>query len=655
MGINFYTYGITSADYSSYRAMFSSYTYVESYEDDYGDTWYVHQKGNVYVDFSYYDTGDDGYVLDVYAYVLSGSGSGDSGTDDDNSDTEYTYTDFTSAEKSLFNSVLGLVIPFAPNNLYYVEEYTYEDEVGINFYTYGITSADYSSYRAMFSSYTYVESYEDDYGDTWYSYQKGNVYVDFSYYDTGEDGYVLDVYAYTLDGNSGSGGDSGTGNEAPDTLITNDGKGLPTDADGVYDVDFTTAEYVKNVTEQGYYIGGCPVISYPTVLVIPVEFSDVTAASKGYDVDKIEAAFNGNSYYSVHDYYLTSSYGNLDVQFEVLDFWFRPENDSSYYLDLTMDYYGTEIEAGDQYILDEALAYLESFMDLSEFDSDNNGMIDGVILINTLDVDADVTMQWAYRYWNLYTDDDGNYYEYDGVSANDYMWASYAFLHEGYDSLGKPIYNDTSAFTTYTYIHEFGHVLGADDYYDTAYVGSPMGGYDVMDGMLGDHNAFTKFNFGWITTSRLVVTDSSVTLTLEDFSNSGDTILIANNWDDKLGAYQEYYIVVYYTNSGLNDGDYGYFEDEGIVVYHVNASLYYEDQYGERYYDVYNNNTSASDEYGTADNLIEYVLTSGGEYVYLEGDTLPVVNDDLGNALAYTFVVDSIDDDSATITFSKIA
>ena len=206
---------------------------------------------------------------------------------------------------------------------------------------------------------------------------------------------------------------------------------------------------------------------------------------------------------------------------------------------------------------------------------------------------------------------------------------------------------------TYTFIHEFGHVLGADDYYDTAYVGAPLDGYDVMDSMAGDHNPYTKFNYGWLTSSRLVVTDSSVTLTLEDFSKTGDTIILANNWDATLGAYQEYYVLAYYTNYGLNGGNYGYFDDEGLVVYHVNASLYIDEYDGETYYDVYNNNTDQSDEYGTFDNLIELVGRSGNDYVYGVGDSLGAVTTDQGTVLKYGFTVDAMTDDALTITFTK--
>ncbi len=607
-----------------------------------------------------------------------GEGSGNSG-DNSGDAGKHAYTDFTEEEKELFRTYIGDVIPFAPNNEYYVEGYWGDTdyEYGMCFYTFGNTQAEFNAYREAYlaNGYVFFESYEDeDYGDTWYCYEKDDIYVELSFYlSDGEN--VIDVYVTSSlskdwdddwgedwGDQGGSGGGSGSGSEDVE-LITNAGKGLPTSANGVYNVDFTKAKYVKNVTEQGYYLDGCPTLSTetanPAVLVIPIEFSDVTAQSKGYTLDKLEKAFLGASgttdYYSVKEYFSIASYGQLNLDITVLDSWFKPKNTSAYYAKQTMDFGGDQVAIGDQMIMDEALAYLESRMDLSKFDSDNNGFIDAVVMINTLDIDENTDFQWAYRYWNIYTDNSDNYYEYDKVSANDYLWASYQFMLEQYSDNGDTYY-DKNALNTYTYIHEFSHVLGAEDYYDTAYVGSPMGGYDMMDSMLGDHNPYTKFNYGWITTSRLIAAEDSVTVTLKDFSKSGDTVIIANNWDEELGVYQEYYVLVYYKNTGLNSGDGGYFNEEGIIVYHVNASLFKEVYDGEAYYDVYNTNTDESDRngYGTKDNLIEIVGRSNSDYVYGVGESLSSsLKDDQGNTVAYTFTVLSIGENEAEIRFVK--
>ena len=641
--ITFYTYGNTQADFDSYRTLYSAYELVDSFEDTYGDTWYCYEKGCVYVEMAfYYYEGD--YVIDVYVYCLAEDGddnveSGNGGS----TDTKYTNTSFTTSEKNLFNTFVGEVIPFAPNNEYYVEE-GYDDYYEadyISFYTFGNTQADFNSYRTLYSAYELVETFQDTDGDTWYCYEKGHIYVEMAFYYY-EGDYVIDVYVYCYADDSGDSGNSGNSG----------GASLPEGTNGVYDVDFTKAENVKDVTDQGYYIDGCPTTGSPAVLVIPVEFSDITASSRNMSISDIEKALTGDSdYYNLYDYYYISSGGQLTLDITILESWFRPSKTSSYYENATIDYYGDEMNGGDMLILDEALDYLDDLMDLSKFDSDNNYIIDSIILVTTLAV-GDDDFHWAYRYWNVYTDEDGYFFEYDGVSANDYIWMSCEFFYESTDASGNVTYTDRSVSNPYTAIHEVGHVLGLDDYYDTsAAANDPMEGLDMMDAMTGDHNPFSKINLGWITTSRLVT--DSVTLTLEKFEKNGDTIIIANNFDPTLGAYQEYYIICYYTNTGLNAGDdYGFFLRDGIVVYHINASLYSENYDGEIYYDIANNNTDPSDEYGTEDNLIELVKCVADTYTYVAGDKLPTVTDDNGNKLSFSFTVDSIDGDYATITFT---
>ena len=568
---------------------------------------------------------------------------------------DYAYTSFSVTEEALYLDVIGEVMPFIPNNEYYVQEYNIPFEYitirGVLLLTYNNTQEEFDAYRELYSNYE-GGTYTDEFGSTSYYYvpNEGTHVIKMSYYEeNGKYVFILDVYREV------KGGTAGNGTGIPyDELFTNEGVGLPSDADGIYDIDFTKGEYIKDVTNQGLYIDGCPPIGSPAVLVIPVQFSDVTAESRGFTIDNIVQAFSKDGktdYYSLYDYYYISSYGKLTLDVTVLDFWFTPQYESEYYADFSFEYEGEEVIGGYHLVLNEALDYLDDIMDLSQFDSDNNGTIDSVVLVNTLEIDSSNYFNWGYREFNIYMDETGSYYEYDDVHAKDFVWVAYQFLHGRYDDKGIMFFDNVSGMNTDTFIHEFGHVIGLDDYYDYAGIYYPLYGRDVMDGGCGDHNAYSKFNLGWITTSRLVVTDESITLTLEDFSKNGDTIIIANNWDDKLGAYQEYYVLVYYTNNGLNAGkNSGYFDTEGIIVYHVNAAMYMKED--EEYYDVYNRNTDAVHELGTKDNLIGFVFTTRGDFVYGVGDSMPTVIDDYGNELIYNFTVDALTSEYATITFT---
>ena len=647
-GFHLRTVGNTKAEFETYKTRLQGFSPVSSYTDDAGVTWFCYVKGDLIMDLGCYTIGSD-TIISVYVRLNTGSGPVNP-----TPDSTYTYTDWTNDDKALFNQYIGALIPFLPNNEYAIEGYyeEYDFENGLCFITAGNTKAEFDAYLTKYDTYTNEGTYTDEtYGDLWYCFTKNDVTVDLTYYTEDGENYVS-VYVYSALSKDPDEGGSGTtptqpGGSSNDDLLTNDGKGLPNGSNGIYNVNFKDATLVKDVHDQGYYLDGCPTLGAPAVLVVPVGFSDGKKLTASH-IDKLELAFgeNGDYNYSVDNFYKISSYGQMDLDVTVLDEWYIPAQKSTYYEKLT-DSDGNA--NGDQILLDEILKKLSETMDLSKFDSDGNKVIDAVVLINNLDVGED-DFHWAYRYWNTYVDSDGYFYEYDGVAANDFVWASYYFLQEENGS-----YSNSNAFNTYTYIHEFGHVLGADDYYDTSDAGNhPMGGYDVMDSMLGDHSAYTKFNLGWITQSRLVVANNSVTLTLEDFSQNGDTVIIANNWDPALGAYQEYYIVVYYTNNGLNANGNGYFDRSGIVVYHVNASLFKEVYEGETYYDVYNNNTDVSDtEYGTKDNLLEFVTTSDGDHIFGVGDTLPSTYDDSGNKLGYTFTVTSLTDRTATLTFTK--
>lgn len=657
--INYYALDMTQQDFNNYKALWDkNYTYGGT-DDYFGDTLYLYSYNGIEMDISYYNYDFGGYsswIIDVYIYVdsIGGSGSGDN-----NGSTDGTlHTDFTASEKSFLSSTVGFVIPFAPAYEYYLDDYI--DDYGlINYYAIDQTTQDFNNYKAKWDNqyeYLGIDEYE---GITLYVYSYKGIEMDISYYECefmdGSTGWIIDVYIY-VDSTGSSGSNGGASPSQPDGLVTNEGKGLPTGTNGIYNVDFTKASPLKDVHDQGYYLDGCPTVGDVNVLVIPVEFSDSTASSKGYTLDTLEKAFNGTStsnsqYPSVKEFYYDSSYGKLNLNFDILDSWFKPSQPSTYYINLDKKNDGSDPVTSEQYILEEALTKLDTSINFSDYDLDNNGSIDAVVMINTLDIDYDVDLQWAFRYWNLYTDNNGYYYDHDDCFANDYLWASYQFLFENGSD-----FNSKTPNNTYTFIHEFGHILGSDDYYDTSYADdgtSGLRGYDLMDSEFADHNPYTKFNYGWITSSRLVTTTSSITIDLEDFSKNGDTIILANNFDPEMGVYQEYYVLMYYTNNGINsNSNLGLFEEEGILMYHVNASYYVEEYYGETYYDVYNNNTLEGD-YASEDMLIEFI-TNGNDIVYGVNDSSSKnIVDDNGNTLAYSFKVNSLNGTSANLTITR--
>jgi len=554
----------------------------------------------------------------------------------------YRFTELPEKDKALFREYIGTEIPFPPCDYYEVDGYypLQDYKYGMSLSIKGNTREEFESYLEEFSDYTLTKTYEDILGTTWYRYIKDDVVVEISYYKNIAIPYI-NVYVYSSLCEEYVKGDR---LPSENLIITNEGAGLPLGQNGVLSVDFTKGLNANSVEDLYTYRGGCPTTGSPAVLVIPIEFPDKRAKDEGYSLYEIDSAFlkgGKNGYYSLYDYYAKSSHGNLKLDITIVSEWFMTKEESDDYM---MDPYS------DLEILHDALDYLEDKMDLSKFDSDKDGTIDSIVMINTLDVGLS-DFEWAYRSWNTRLDSDDEPYEYDGVCAHDYIWASYQFLHETTDENGEVSY-DGEEINPLVFIHEFGHVLGGDDYYDTEYLEHPMDGRDVMDSGIGDHNPFTKFNYGWITRSRLVTASDSITLSMTGFSATGDTVILANNWRELMGAYQEYYVLAYYKAGDLNPEEGGYFESDGIVVYHVNASLYPVIEDGVTYYDIYNNNASPDTRYGSVDNLIELVASEDGDFIFGEGESLPILTDDLGEELRYTFTVLSIKDGEATLAIS---
>ena len=241
--VNFYTVGNTEAEFEAYRNSLIGYTLADTHTGEGGVTVYSYEKGNICLDISYRPT-DDGYITDVFVYIRDESG-------DDNTDPSgKLYTDFTADEKDLLNSLLGTVIPFIPNNEYYVE--LLHDAYGsyFNFYTYGNTEAEFEAYRNSLTDYTFTESYIDDYGDTVYCYRKGDICIDISYY-LYEGEYVVDAYIYlwTDDNGGDNTGDDNTGDDNTDT---------PTDPSGKTYTDFTASEKSQLIAMVGEVIPFLP-------------------------------------------------------------------------------------------------------------------------------------------------------------------------------------------------------------------------------------------------------------------------------------------------------------------------------------------------------------------------------------------------------------
>ena len=352
-------------------------------------------------------------------------------------------------------------------------------------------------------------------------------------------------------------------------------------------------------------------------LVVPVQFSDYAVTNT--QLDNLNKAFNGSTtdtgWQSVKTYYQTSSYGNLDMTFDIQSV-YTAKNDSSYYETTTKSVTceGESVDlAGDAIILEEVMAWITPQIDLSVYDHDNNGILDAIWIIYTAPVvydssdDAsssldDESICWAYV--TSYAKDDSDNTKYDNLDLGYYLFAGFDFMNEYTGNANDP-YNDTTGqyvnatisglkINASTYIHETGHLLGLDDYYDyyqNQGSDNGLGGADMMDYTVGDHNAYSKMMLGWVNPTVVTTTQ---TVTLNPFESSGSCIMVLLDYN---GSYfSEYLLIDLYTNTGLNTAhanqanSYLYYDYDtekgasyGVRIYHVSSKIAenpYTDEYG---------------------------------------------------------------------------
>ena len=387
-------------------------------------------------------------------------------------------------------------------------------------------------------------------------------------------------------------GESAGGNDTPST---------PT---GVMDKQTYDPETFDKDNLQDRLLGFEEVIGLPSTgtydaLVVPVQFSGDSITER--QLADLNKAFNGTAadtgWESVNSYYYKSSYGKLNISFDIATV-YSAQYAASYYENYKVwdNEYQQYFYVGEEIILTEVLAYLESRMDLTKYDTNGDGCIDAVYLIYSAPVDyAQADFFWAFTTW--YTGEN----KYDELDVYYYFFAGFDFMYEAtaQDNFsGADYYYDGLIINAMTYIHETGHLLGLDDYYDyEERKGSDegLGGADMMDYNVGDHGVYSKMMLGWLTPT--IVTETT-TLTISSSQAKGDAILIPLNFNNSY--FCEYLLVDLYSAQGLNaleaatEGSYLYDGAEyGVRIYHVSAWAKnpFENEYGS-YTDYNNSDTS---------------------------------------------------------------
>ena len=330
------------------------------------------------------------------------------------------------------------------------------------------------------------------------------------------------------------------------------------------------------------------------VIVLPISIKDYECNATEENLNRMKKAFNGpNDYWeSVASYYKKSSFGKLDLEFVFPDEWYQCKyNPLEFQSHYKADYVLAD-DHGSSKLVEEALNWFKEKYGFSaeKYDKDKDGYVDGIWAVYSAPAMAEQKETYEALYpginvdgWWAFCCDSrlnvGNIGLLSNPVSKMYGWASYDFMNNAGEGL-------TDA---HTFIHETGHMIGAKDYYCTLTMAgmeydypTPLGGVDMMDNNIGDHNAMTKYCYGW---TKPTVINKETTIDLKPFEETGDFLLITNEHYNNT-AWDEYFTVEYITPTGLNENDYlkpypnnglqGY-SKPGIRITHVDNRGVYAD------------------------------------------------------------------------------
>jgi hypothetical protein len=158
-------------------------------------------------------------------------------------------------------------------------------------------------------------------------------------------------------------------NSRPDQIISGD-----SNAKGLTGTDYLN--YYSDVSGCEYF----PSTGDRKMLVVPVMFKGESLSNSSQVLKDLDLVFNGSEestgWESVSSYYFESSYGKLNIDADVYDKFITLDKTVSQVANLGYEYDDPTI-----YVVDYVHNYLKDKLDLTQYDSDDDGFVDGLWLV----------------------------------------------------------------------------------------------------------------------------------------------------------------------------------------------------------------------------------------------------------------------------------
>lgn len=253
----------------------------------------------------------------------------------------------------------------------------------------------------------------------------------------------------------------------------------------------------RNLGDTRLRISNVPTTGSPKALVILIEFldtkfSDDVGDAKSFYTDLLNKPNYSNEYGatgSAFDFYNACSNGLYTPQFDVYGPVTVSQQESFYA--------GTSGQANVALMVYEATKKLDKEIDFSQYDTDGDGEVDNIYIFYAGKGQADTGTSgliWPHNAWVSLS---GYNIVKDGVTIDRYACSS-----ELNGKKGTPL-------GIGTFVHEFGHVLGIPDLYDTDAQftsGYTVGKWDTMcNGSYNNdqntpplYSSYERYALGWI-------------------------------------------------------------------------------------------------------------------------------------------------------------
>lgn len=311
-----------------------------------------------------------------------------------------------------------------------------------------------------------------------------------------------------------------------------------------------------------YLISDYPTTGRQKALVILFEFSDVKFASVDNPYQYYNDMLNQEGFTwsngangSVRDFYIKSSMGLFDPHFVV---------EGPVTLPNKATYYGSDA-GGQDARMGEAIVYactqLDDRIDFSEYDTDNDGYVDNIYFFYAGGGQADDPNGADYIWPHSATLAEwGEELVCDGKKIGKYACSN----ELRYDAAGELIPAGIG-----TFVHEFGHVLGLIDHYDTSYgfFTFGLGSYDTMASGSYNNNMHTPPLFSAFEQAELGWLDYTI------LDNNADTISVMPSLDNSNMAYRvnvpgadnEFFVIENRQKQGFD----AFLPGHGMLVWHI--------------------------------------------------------------------------------------